>query len=250
MRHIKASVFHVVLLSLTILLSSCAGSKKEEEPVALTPEQIRIMELVKFGPDPYEAKAPVVVPEAKAAFDAAMKSLNSGDESGAEAQFKVMMEKYPTLSGSAYNLAVMAKKKGNLKVAKEYLNTAIGRNGNNLNARSLRAQICREEGNFPDAEKEYLEIIKLWGGYLTAYKNLGILYDLYMGDSVKALPYYKKYQSLIAQPDKQVNGWIIDIERRSGVKPAAQPQAAAPLETVPAVEAANSAALEVQEGGE
>lgn len=214
---------YAVLFLGVFFLVSCGGAEKkvDEEPVALTPEQIRIMELVKFGPDPYEAKAPVVAPEAKAEFDAVMKVLNAGDEVAAEAQLKAIMDKYPDLSGAAYNLAVLEKKKGNLPSAREYLDKAVARNPNNLNARNLRALIYRDEGNFADAEKEYLEIIKLWGGYLTAYKNIGILYDLYMGRTAEALPYYKKYNSLIPQPDKQVTGWIVDIERRMATQPAA-----------------------------
>jgi tetratricopeptide (TPR) repeat protein len=135
------------------------------------------------------------------------------------------MEKYPTYSGAAYNLAVLEKKRGNVEMELKYLEEAIKRNPKNLNARNLRALIYRDQGKFADAEKEYKDIIKLWGGYLTAYKNLGILYDLYMGKVDLALPYYKKYNSLVAQPDKQVNGWIVDIERRMGAAKAQQPSA-------------------------
>jgi tetratricopeptide (TPR) repeat protein len=215
----QASKYAVAFL-LVAFLASCGGaSKKEEEAVELTPEQIRIMELVKFGPDPYEAKAPVVLPEAVTEFDLIMKQLAAGDEAGAEVQLKAIAEKYPELSGALYNLGVMEKKRGNIESAKGYLNSAIDRNTNNLNARNLRALIYRDEGNFSEAEKEYLEIIKIWGGYLTAYKNLGILYDLYMGKFEEALPYYKKYNALVPEADKQVSGWIVDIERRLATMP-------------------------------
>lgn len=210
-----------VLLVLAVFLASCGGASKknEDEVVELTPEQIRIMELVKFGPDPYESNLPVLAPETKVEFDLVIKQLVAGDELGAEQQLKAFAKKYPELSGALYNLGVMEQKRGNLEAAKEYLNQAITRNANNLNARNLRALIYRDEGDFPAAEKEYQEIIKLWGGYLTAYKNLGILYDLYMGRFEEALPYYQKYNALIPQPDKQVYGWIVDIERRLATMP-------------------------------
>jgi tetratricopeptide (TPR) repeat protein len=220
-------------------LISCGGAeKKEEEPVALTPEQIRIMELVKFGPDPYEASAPVFKAEdteGKAKYDAlkaefeSATSLLASDELAAERKLKELMDKYPTYSGAAYNLAVLEKKRANLQMQKEYLDEAVKRNPKNLNARNLRALIYRDEGKFAEAEKEYLEIIQLWGGYLTAYKNIGILYDLYMGRSLDALPFYKKYNYLIATPDKQVTGWIVDIERRLGTQPVPQVQESAPI---------------------
>lgn len=228
-------MLRVWLLIAAIFLASCGTKEvKEEEPVALTPEQIRIMELVKFGPDPYLASAPVVKPEDKPKFDAMKKEyegivkLLATDEAAAESQLKQFMEAHPEYSGAAYNLAVLEKKRGNTTAAKEYLDTAIKRNPSNLNARNELALIFRDEGNFADAEKEYLEIIKRWGGYLTAYKNIGILYDLYMGRFADALPYYKKYNALVAEPDKQVNGWIVDIERRLATQPAAAQPAQLP----------------------
>lgn len=227
----------ILFLSVFFLVSCGGAEKKEEEPVAFTPEQIRIMELAKFGPDPYDASAPAFKAEdkegkakydaLKAEFKSATKLLDT-DELAAERKLKELMDKYPVYSGAAYNLAVLEKNRANVKAEKDYLDEAIKRNANNLNARNLRALIYRDEGKFAEAEKEYLDIIKIWGGYLTAYKNIGILYDLYMGRPLDALPYYKKYTSLIAQPDKQVSGWIVDIERRLGAQPAAQVQESLP----------------------
>ena len=53
--------------------------------------------------------------------------------------------------------------------------------------------------------------------YAGAYLNLGILFDIYLQDLVKALQEYEKYQSLTQQEDSQVAGWIVDIQRR--IKP-------------------------------
>ncbi len=238
MRFTNPGKISALLFITVFFLVSCGGAdKKEEEPVALTTEQIRIMELVKFGPDPYLATAPVFKKEdkeAKAKFDALKAEFESAtkllasDEAAAEVKLKALMEKYPTYSGPVYNLAVLEKNRGNVKAEKDYLDEAIKRNPMNFSARNLRALIYRDDGKFADAEKEYLEIIKLWGGYLTAYKNIGILYDLYMGRSSDALPYYKKYNFLIPTPDKQVTGWIVDIERRVGTQPVPQVQESAP----------------------
>jgi len=227
------SVAGFILSASIVLLASCA-SQKEEEPKELTADQIRIQELVKFGPDPYKASAPVAAKDNKeekarlAAIRAEFKlvhKLLQTDEAAAEAELQKMVDKFPTYSGAAYNLAVLEKKRGNIKKAKEHLKIAITRNDKNLDARALQALIAREEGDFASAEKGYKEILALWGGYLSAYKNLGILYDLYMGDPEKALPYYKKYNYFLAVPDKQVNGYIIDIERRVGAQPAPAQQA-------------------------
>ena len=44
--------------------------------------------------------------------------------------------------------------------------------------------------------------------------NLGILYDIYLGKTELALQHYRKYQQVLAEPDKRVGGWIKDLERR------------------------------------
>lgn len=227
MRTINTRYLGLLLSMMIVFLASCATQKKEE-PAALTADQLRIMELVKFGPDPYKASAPVVTKEEKQKYAAikmefsAITKVLKTDEASAEPQLKAFMEKYPSYSGAAYDLAVLEKKRGNLQQAKEYLKIAIARNGKNLDALALQAIIARDEGDFANAEKGYKDILALWGGYLPAYKNLGILYDLYMSDPAKALPYYEKYNRLIAEPDKQVHGWVVDIQRRVG-SPAAAP---------------------------
>jgi hypothetical protein len=47
---------------------------------------------------------------------------------------------------------------------------------------------------------------------------VGILYDIYMGKFTKASAHYQKYQGMLASPDRKVAGWIVDINRRAGVK--------------------------------
>ena len=41
-----------------------------------------------------------------------------------------------------------------------------------------------------------------------------ILYDLYLGKKNQALEHYHLYQALLAQPDRQVSGWIADVTRQ------------------------------------
>ena len=50
-----------------------------------------------------------------------------------------------------------------------------------------------------------------------AWTNLGILYELYLGKLPEALEYYRTYQSMLSEPDRRVQGWVMDLERRLGV---------------------------------
>jgi hypothetical protein len=40
---------------------------------------------------------------------------------------------------------------------------------------------------------------------------------MYMGHFVKASQFYQQYQSLLDTPDRRIAGWIVDINRRSGI---------------------------------
>lgn len=220
-----------------------AGATPAPVVVVETPEQLRerlrLEQLQAFGPDPYLTNAPQVPEQASAEFSSAMALLNSGDAS-AEAELVRLNDAYPGFSGPAYNLAILKSSREDYKGALVHAEAAISRNPNNLQARALKAFLHRELGNFALAEKEYMDIISQWGGFLPAYRNLGILYDLYMGRITDALVYYRKYNELLAEPDKQVAGWSADIERQVMEK---QSREAAAAESA-ALEAAAVAASE------
>src|SRR5690554_7221467 len=172
---------------------------------------------IEFGENPNSSI--LIVDSARQEFRFAVEALRGGNQDLAEQQLKEMLQRYPELSGPAYNLAVLKKQQGDLEQASYYLEIAVQRNAHNFDALNLQAQILREQGEFDRAEQRYLSIINAWGGYAPAYRNLGVLYDLYMGRTEEALVYYRQYNYMLAEPDPQVNGWIIDTERRLGVPP-------------------------------
>ncbi|MGD8818404.1 MAG: tetratricopeptide repeat protein, partial [Acidobacteriota bacterium] len=67
------------------------------------------------------------------------------------------------------------------------------------------------------AESLYQTCIELQPDFKDAYLNLGILYELYLGKLPEALQYYRAYQSMLDEPDRRVQGWVMDLERRLGV---------------------------------
>ena len=75
--------------------------------------------------------------------------------------------------------------------------------------------LYREQGEFEAALNAYNSALELDGEYALAHRNVGILYDLYLQQPVLALDHYKKYLELAGEPDKTVDGWIVDLERRS-----------------------------------
>ena len=51
--------------------------------------------------------------------------------------------------------------------------------------------------------------------YAPAHLNLGVLYDLYLGEPQKALEQFEHYLALAGE-NKQVAGWVIELRKRVG----------------------------------
>jgi|SRR5690554_1774967 len=228
MLYIKPAIRLAIILS-SLVLVACSSQpdmkvdESEQDAIVVRDFDFKRAEKRPFtaeelGENPYLSTAPVAASAIKE-FRFAVEALRGGNQDLAEQQLKEMLDNYPELSGPAYNLAVLSKQQGDLEQASYYLEIAVQRNAHNFDALNLQAQILREQGEFDRAEQRYLSIINAWGGYAPAYRNLGVLYDLYMGRTEEALVYYRQYNYMLAEPDPQVNGWIIDTERRLGVPP-------------------------------
>ena len=76
--------------------------------------------------------------------------------------------------------------------------------------------INRQAGDFQKAQEHYAQAILIDPAYSNAYRNLGILYDLYLGELHKALESYEQYQKLVdgQSKDQVVAKWIVDLKRR------------------------------------
>ncbi|MEH6517030.1 MAG: tetratricopeptide repeat protein [Halioglobus sp.] len=72
----------------------------------------------------------------------------------------------------------------------------------------------RERGQFVAARDVYLNALALNEGYAAIHRNIGVLYDLYMGQREFALPHFYRYQQLSNNGNKMVAAWIADLERQ------------------------------------
>ncbi len=86
----------------------------------------------------------------------------------------------------------------------------------------------RQSGEFTKARDAYDHALAIAPDYATAVLNLGVLDDLYLGDSARALELYTRYLALTPAGDPVVTKWLADVKNR---KPAgATAPAAAPKE--------------------
>lgn len=212
------------LLALLLVLTACSsGPKKADVPDA---EQVATdatgqpqSPLLPPGPatpNPYLATKPSINRQAQQLFNDAIAAMAKKQWPQAENLLTRVTTQYPNLSGAYLNLGLVYQTKGELDKAEQALNQAVAANANNLDAYNQLGILKREAGDFAAAEEQYKKALAIWPFHPASHRNLGILYDLYMGKSEQALQHYQAYQQLLPEPDKLVNGWIVDLERRLG----------------------------------
>jgi tetratricopeptide (TPR) repeat protein len=81
---------------------------------------------------------------------------------------------------------------------------------------NLALQYLKQE-NYWDAARELVWVIRLNPYDKEAYYNLGILYEIFLGNDDLALTYYRKYLELapLANDRAVVSGWIETLEKKS-----------------------------------
>lgn len=188
-------------ISICLFLAACAGNQVKTSVDANVESQV--IEIPK---------------QAAKDFTVAIGLMNQGQLEQALTAFIAMTEAYPMLSGPYANIGVIYSRQEKWEEAVQALNTAVDKNPKNTKALNQLGFALRHQGDFDGAEKAYLKAIKVDSQFAESYLNIGILYDIYMGKFVKASDFYQKYQSLQTEPDRQVAGWIVDINRRAGIK--------------------------------
>lgn len=151
-------------------------------------------------------------------FKIAIELMNNAKLNEAEIVLMKMTEDYPQLSGPFANIGVIYSRQKKWVEAEVALQKAISKNKNNIKALNQLAFVLRNQGKFSEAEASYLKAIEISPNDALTYLNLGVLYDIYMGKLASASTYYQLYQSQQSEPDNKVAGWLVDINRRAGIK--------------------------------
>lgn len=152
---------------------------------------------------------------ARANYDRALIEMKKGNLDSALAQFRQLASQYPALAGPIVNQAIILRKKGQPEAAHKLLQDNLLSHGRNPYLLNELGAISRQLGQFKKAQASYESAIRIDPNYAKAHYNLGVLADLYLHDPALALQSFNRYQTLIPEPDKKVDGWIKDLERRA-----------------------------------
>lgn len=180
-----------------------------------------------FIPNPYPIDESSVPKAAREDFARVKAQMNAKNWVEAEDLLVRMSETYPNLSGIYVNLGIIYLQLPDFEEAERALVFALGLNKTNFDAYTVLGVVYREQGKFTEAEQNYLDALALWPHHAPSQRNLGILYDLYLGKFEKALEHYRISQQLAGGENRELKLWIVDLERRI-----AEHQSAAPAESV------------------
>jgi len=156
-----------------------------------------------------------VPPQAAAAYADALRLMRAGRSGDAELSFKQLAMTYPQFAGPEVNLGLLYLQGSHLTEAEGAFKAALERNPGSAVAGNELGIVERRLGKFTEAEAAYQRTIAAEPDYAPTYLNLGVLYDLYLGEPQKALDQYQHYIQL-AGDNKQVAGWMVELKKRVG----------------------------------
>jgi len=189
-----------------------AGTKAPGTPAAGTPPGANA---VANAP---AAQGTPIPDRAARQFAQALQLMKADRATDAELEFKELSVAYPEYAGPELNLGLLYLRDSHLPEAEAAFNTALKRSPTNPIAANELGIVERKLGKFAQAEAAYAHAIAAEPNYAPAHLNLGMLYDLYLGEPQKALDQFERYIS-IAGENKQVAGWVVELRKRVGAPP-------------------------------
>jgi tetratricopeptide (TPR) repeat protein len=182
-----------------------------------------------------------VTARGKADFDRAVGAMKAGNATEAELEFKQVALQFPQLSSPYVNLGILYRKSGRLDQSEEALKTAVEHNDGSAVAWTELGATQRLRGEFPSAAASYEKAIAADPNFAPAYRNLGVVSDLYLGDPERALTAFERYKELTGE-EKPINGWIAELRQRTGKPPLKRPAPPPPAGSAEGGTAAGGAA--------
>lgn len=202
-----------VVMAITTGCATNGGGSRAEPEADIVYEPGETAPLVLL-PNPYDQQKVKVSAGVKAAFVQGVVLMESENWPQAELHFDGLTQSNPQLSGPWVNLGISLWRQEQYDAAGQAFDKAINANALNIEAYNAYGVMAREQGQFTQAEELYKKAIAVWPHSAVVHRNLGVLYDMYMGRFNDALAHFEMSARIMGEPDKQLKGWIVDIKRR------------------------------------
>ena len=152
-------------------------------------------------------------------FSRALDAIQAVEYKRAEGLLVSINEREPDHAGVWANLGIVWAQLERESEAVQALEQAIVLNPSLAAAHNQLGVLHRRAGRLQQAEVAYQNALAANPDHAGAHRNIGVLYDLYLASPDKALEHYQRFIEL-DEADEQVEGWIIELERRVQVQEA------------------------------
>jgi Flp pilus assembly protein TadD len=176
---------------------------------------------------PKAASTGPIAPATQRAYDDALALMRAGHAADAERGLRALTRSDPDLAGPHANLGLLARQAGHFPEAVTELEKATTLAPGLAVAWNQLGLAYRQSGEFTKARAAYDSALAIDPNYAIAVLNLGVLEDLYLGDSARALELYTRYLALTPAGDPVVTKWIADVKNRRPAGAASAPAPAA-----------------------
>jgi tetratricopeptide (TPR) repeat protein len=150
-------------------------------------------------------------------YDAAVRKLEENRLEPAIEMLLKLTEREPTLTAAHVNLGIAYTRAGDLDRAEASLTRALVLNPRHPVALNELGVVQRRKGQIKEARASYEAALAQFPDFHFAHRNLGILCDLYIGDTGCAMEHYEAYARLVPD-DAEVTKWIADLRNRGNQK--------------------------------
>ena len=163
---------------------------------------------------PPATPAPAPETAARAPFEAALEDLRHGRPQAAAPRLQALAEAHPGLAGPWFNLGLARLALDDPAGALAALEQAARLRPDDPRVHNARGVALRRLGRLREAGAAYRRALTLDPDYAAAHRNLGILYDLYLGRPDEAREHYRRYRALAPAAAAEVDRWLKELERR------------------------------------
>jgi tetratricopeptide (TPR) repeat protein len=167
--------------------------------------------------NPYLRSRSSVKKETIDTFIAARRAYQKNNFTAAQELLEKISNEDAKLSGPWVLLGDIALEQKDFKIAQEHFLQASAINKKNVNAYLRLAKVQRMQGDFVGSQNTYAYVLSIWKDFPEAHLNLGVLYDIYLNDDIKAQKHMEAYQFLTGGKNAEVENWLFEIKKRTGM---------------------------------